>query len=372
MEVTLRKKALSDALARIQGIPDTKHSGTLRYLLLECNGTGARLTAIGSDVSASVHLQANAQEAGRVCLDAKWLRDTVKSLPDGSIILRSGEPEATLMCGNGECLIPTIAADDFPEHAVPESEKSILVQPSVLAEMVRRCAFAMSSDKHRLNLYGLFMKIGASKINEEEVRVEMVATDGHRLARLVRSAERGKGEPSWSGILHRRGVEMIRRFFAKEKGAIEIGFEKDRAVFRTAGGDCLVVNLVEEIYPDYPRALPDSYPFTCEVETDPLLRAVQLVTEEKKDPVHFMFRTPDALQVEGGDAKFSVRKNVQTGNPPNDILLAKGYVTDILQAFGTQRIRISAALEYQPVRFASDEVDDYEVFLMPMRMGGKP
>ena len=118
-----------------------------------------------------------------MALSGRSLFDATRMLPDAPVQLK-GLPNhwADLVAGRTEYKVPGILPENMPDRVPPQTTDQVLVGRELLAEMVDRVGFAMSADEGRPNLNGIYMKVEPKKA---VARVEMVATDGHRLARPV-------------------------------------------------------------------------------------------------------------------------------------------------------------------------------------------
>jgi len=310
MEFIAAKKDFTAALAKAQGIPEQKNlSSVMANLLVESAGPDTvRLTAQSYEVTLVTTFPARVGVEGRMALSGRSLSDAARMLPEAPVALKAMPNHwAELTAGRTEYKVPGILPENMPERQEPATTDEVRMPRELLLEMIDRVGFAMSADEGRPNLNGVFVRFDAAEGGV--ARVEMVATDGHRLARLVRevSAE-GLGQ-ALGVIVHRKGVAELKRFLDGVDGDVTVGFQRNAVVFRVATG-YLLVRQIELEYPDYQRVVPADFRWRFTVDRAELSRAVQraaIVISGDKTPLVRMKLEPGRLQVlaqdpEKGDA----------------------------------------------------------------------
>lgn len=310
MEFIAAKKDFTAALAKAQGIPEQKNlSSVMANLLVESAGPDAvRLTAQSYEVTLVTTFPARVGVEGRMALSGRSLSDAARMLPEAPVALKAMPNHwAELTAGRTEYKVPGILPENMPERQEPNTTDEVRMPRELLLEMIDRVGFAMSADEGRPNLNGVFVRFDAAEGGV--ARVEMVATDGHRLARLVRevSAE-GLGQ-ALGVIVHRKGVAELKRFLDGVDGDVTVGFQRNAVVFRVPTG-YLLVRQIELEYPDYQRVVPGEFRWRFTVDRAELSRAVQraaIVISGDKTPLVRLKLEPGRLQVlaqdpEKGDA----------------------------------------------------------------------
>src|SRR5207253_10027666 len=88
---------------------------------------------------------------------------------------------ASLLCGRSRTRIAGMSRENFPE--LPEMPEKVADIPmSVLASMIARTIFAISTEESRFTLNGALLLL-------KNTGMTMVATDGHRLAMIERAID---------------------------------------------------------------------------------------------------------------------------------------------------------------------------------------
>jgi DNA polymerase-3 subunit beta len=161
-----------------------------------------------------------------------------------------------------------------------------------LGEMIRKTIFAVSSDDTRSNLAGIYLDAAGKK----KGGIRMVATDGHRLAMIDRSAN---GGPISEGvILPRKGLSEVGKIIPEETGTVSLTLAGNEALVQV-GDTLLSMRLVEGSYPDYQKVVPSDTPRVVVADRDALLqtlRRVAILSTERSRGVRLLLRE-GAVQV---------------------------------------------------------------------------
>jgi DNA polymerase-3 subunit beta len=179
MDLRVEKAEFIQGLYLTQGVVEKRNTlPILANVLIESTGDEIVLTATDLEVGIRRSCKGKIARAGTVTLNARKLYEIVRELPSDQLTLRSGEGGWVEVSG-GKARYRMVSMDpkEFPSipASTPVAKKSGIVMTlgaSVLAEMIEKTLFAVSTDETRLSLGGVFLE----SIDKNQVR--MVATDG--------------------------------------------------------------------------------------------------------------------------------------------------------------------------------------------------
>src|SRR5215471_9263617 len=182
MEFRIAAEELKRALYRAQGIVERKTTmPILSNVLVNATKSGVQITAFDLDVGIVSEHPAEVTKPGSLTLSAKTVFDIVQNLPEPHLTVRKLPNQyAELQSGNAHFKIVGMSPEEYPKLPKEESAHLIKLSGPVLLEMIRKTAFAISTDETRYILNGVFFE------PREGGKVRMVATDGHRLALVER------------------------------------------------------------------------------------------------------------------------------------------------------------------------------------------
>ena len=159
-------------------------------------------------------------------------------------------------------------ADEFP--ATPELNKrlDVGIDANILSEMISTVSFAVSKDDLKPALTGVYFKF-------EKESLTAVATDGHRLAKYVRSDFKA-GEFQGEVIVPRKFLNIINSYISKDETTqLLLG---DSVFTATIGADTIYTRIIDERFPDYQSVIPTDNEKEIRASCDELLSAVKRVS----------------------------------------------------------------------------------------------
>jgi DNA polymerase-3 subunit beta len=196
---------------------------------------------------------ASVEAAGAITVSAHLLFDIARKLPDGSqVSLETADNRMAVKAGRSRFSLPTLPRDDFPVIVEGDLPTSFELPARVLAELVDRTRFAISTEETRYYLNGIFLHA----LEDGAGRLRSVATDGHRLARFETLLPDGAaGMPGV--IVPRKTVGELRKLIDELDGdvAVEIKLSAARIRFQV-GPAVLRSRLIDGTFPDYERVIP--------------------------------------------------------------------------------------------------------------------
>jgi len=175
-----------------------------------------------------------------------------------------------------------------------------------LRDMLKKSAYAVSSDETRYVLNGVYMSFKADTLT-------IVATDGRRLALVEHELEVAKGSEV-EFILPTKAVGELQRLLA-DKGDIRITVGENQIVAEL-DSTVLVSKLIEGTYPNFRQVIPTEAKERVQLERELLLAALHrasILASEKSQSVKLSFTkntlTISAVTPEVGEAKETLSIN---------------------------------------------------------------
>jgi DNA polymerase-3 subunit beta len=271
MKFSVLQKDLLEALLTIQGVVPTRSTAPiLENILIEAKDNVLKLT--GTDLEVSITTEAKASsvsDQGAIALPARVITEMIRSLPDIEIQFDLEENNRVKIITNqGKYQIAGIPKDNFPEMPSFSQEKRIEVENSLLKRMFSKTIFAVSSEELRPALMGVFIQIMGDEFR-------MVATDGHRLSKIIDKSFRYDGEATRM-IVPPKAVQIALKNLAEE-GKTTLIMEENGLAF-IFDSTVLYTRLVEGEYPDYERVIPRDNDKQLIVDKAQLIASVKRVS----------------------------------------------------------------------------------------------
>ena len=245
MEIRLNRSEFLNELAPMQGIVERKTTiPVLSHILLRAEGDQFRLAATDLDVSLTSSVTGDVIADGAMAIPAKKFMEIIRAVVGDEVHLVEEEPQwLTIRAGRSRFKIHGMKADDFPSLPAVDEEFGIEIPFDRMRAMISRVLFAVSADESRFQLNGALLKL-------KQGSVEMVATDGYRLA-LVETGLSGEAHED-QVLVPRKALQELLRF----EGGDTLGYHRgEHHLSFRLGRRELICRILEGTFPDYERVI---------------------------------------------------------------------------------------------------------------------
>src|SRR4026209_1656804 len=196
MRLTISREKLQEGLTDVAAsIPAKTTLPVLANILVETTERGIRLSGTDLDIAVSTEVSADVETAGAITVPAKKLSEIARELPPAPVKMAAmGEQRVTLECGRSKFKLLGLPRDEFPTFPQVRFQDSWRVKSADLQKLISHTSFAVSTEESRPILNGVLWELRPE-------RMRMVATNGHRLARM--------GGPANGGVSEGQGTLII-------------------------------------------------------------------------------------------------------------------------------------------------------------------
>lgn len=368
MELRVKRAEFLAELLPMQGIVERRTTiPVLSHLLLQAREEKLHIAGTDLDVSLTSSCEAEVKREGAVAVQAKKFVEIIRALTAEEVRLQLDDHQALLItAGTSRFKIHGLQAQDFPTLPDVSKEKPIDVPFALFRRMVGKILFAVSSEESRFQLNGALLKLKAKSL-------ELVATDGHRLA-LVENEIPGSKEAD--GVLvPRKALQELQRF---ESGDAEstLAFRRgEHHLSFRLGRRELICRILEGTFPDYERVIAkdnDKKPIFDRRQLSDGVRRVAILTGDRARAVRLELE-PDTMVVSAANPDLGeAREEISCTYPGGEIKLGinPDYLDQFLQAVDTEKVRLELKDENtQCVGFPVEGSDQrYLCVIMPMRI----
>ncbi|MEO8382150.1 MAG: DNA polymerase III subunit beta, partial [Acidobacteriota bacterium] len=376
MELTVAKADLQKELQLCQGVVEKRSTiPILSNVLLRAVDGRLQIAATDLDVTILSSCAARIVTPGGVTIEAKRLFDIVRSLPDEDVhITLQDNNSVQIDSGTAKFRLLGLPAEDYPTLPTVNVAEGFAIPLDELKTMVGKVKFAITHEETRFQLNGALLKVQPNKL-------EMVATDGHRMALInfPSAVEGGKGKKGGdlTILVPRKALDEILRLESAEDGTVKFGVS-DNQLFFDAGDRRLLARMIDVNFPNYMEVISRDNDRRVMVDRERLLatiKRVSLVANERTRAVRFDFApgklTVSSTNPELGDARETVP--IDYAGAPFFVGLNAAYVMDFLSATDTPSVSLDLKDENsqcigRPATNAEDLPYDYLYVVMPMRL----
>ena len=376
MKFTITRQNLHSGLAAVSSsIPSKTTLPVLSNILFETEDDGVWMSGTDLDVSVRVKVPAEIHEAGSLTAPGKKLQEITRELADQPVEISTRSDQIELSCGRSRFKLNGLPADEFPSLPNVDFEAAVDVKGKDLQSLIQHTAFAVSSEESRPILNGVLWEL-------REGSMRMVATNGHRLARM--GVPTGPGSiMSTDFIVPPAALSQVQRLF-KDAADIQVAWDhgadgsarKNHLGFRS-GSTEVYTRLIEGTYPNYEQVIPKDNDKNAIIDKKALESAVRRMAVVASDQthrirlrfeenrVHLNVLTPDLG--EGHD-----ELELGYGGEEMEIGFNANYLLEVLRYMPTQEVKLSfkapeRAATMEPVGEGDDAVD-YLCLVMPLRL----
>jgi DNA polymerase-3 subunit beta len=368
MKLTITREQLQEGLVAVAAsVPAKTTLPILSNILLEATRDGIRLSGTDLDIAVSTTVSASVDQEGAITLPARKLVEIVRELPSAAIRLTaSGEQRVTIECGRSKFRLLGLPREEFPAFPAVKFDGGWRASSKDLQKLIAHVAFAASTEESRPILNGVLWELRPE-------RMRMVATNGHRLARMDVPTTAG-GSANADLIVPPKALEQIRRLFGADED-VEIARSENHLGFRSATTQ-VYTRLIEGPYPNYEQVIPrenDKAATADKAAFTSALRRMSIVASDQTHRIRMAFangscklsvQTPDL-----GEAQEEI--TVSYEGDPLEIGFNASYLLEILKYIPTDEVRMTfkapeRAATCEPVGW--DDPASYLTLVMPLRL----
>ena len=299
--------------------------------------------------------------------------------------------DAVFYFGALRIALPSLPTADFPNMQRPTELLRFEIEGEVLCHALQRTQSAISTGETRYYLNGVFLEVENTKLN-------FVATDGHRLHKIVVDLPPGASDLPASILTRDMVHELIRHCDNKRNQPVVIvrylkgeGADIPKMMFEI-GNLVFVCKLIDGTFPEYRRVIPTDQALTLTLDRAASLAAVRAVSIIGANAIRltangntrFSMKHPDTgaaeLIVEGRIhwMKGHPRMKDENGKmvtikdskeePDLDVGFNWKYLDTVLAEIDSETVTFKFRDQGSPTLIFSDDEPALQYVLMPMRM----
>lgn len=292
MNVVIEKSKLSGALNAACSVPSKRTTlPILASVLFEIDDGEMRVTSTDLDVTVVVSCKVLTKETGKLCVNAHKLPAIISELEEEEVKIAIKDKKMTIESGNSFFQLHGEDAEEFPKmHGMPGGKWVKFLDQGDFRTTIQRVSYASSVDDSRFVLVGVLFKI-------KENEIEMVATDGRRLA-ITNTSQVEIPSEGCQGefILPTRAVNLIYKLLSKPSDDfIRVYYNETSANFEMTTNDFTYIvqtKTVDGKFPNYEQVIPKNSDTNIEIDRHLLMHAIRrvaLMTDVKRENITMSF-----------------------------------------------------------------------------------
>jgi len=371
MNFTIPKDELFRVISKVRGIPDRSSSmPVLTHLHLMTERDELVIIASDLEVTVRVNTKAEVFDEGSVALPADPFFKIIKKMPDENI---SFEVETNnwvkISGGNARFNLMGLSGEDFPEFPDADMKESLTIPSKTLRNMLEKTLFAVPKNEAMTSLCGVFAVMNGNNGNNT---LCMVATDGHRLAKMETLSQQNVPVLHKGVIIPLKGGLELLRMAKEANGDIELKIDNNN-LSSSLPDETLIIRLLNGKFPDY-RAVMDNIngiPVLSDRKSfGECLERIHVIAKDQSSHVSLNLAGRDVMEMKTinndlGDAEDRV--NVQTELQEISVGFNAGYVLEGLKVMKSKDLNMVLKDQQSPALITGKEDEGFTYVVMPMR-----
>ena len=371
MQFTISKADMLKELNLLQGVVEKKNTIPILSNVLIETSTSSLISLVATDLDVSLQTEAAADvtKFGAVVVQAKKLFDIVRNLPDADIhFVKEDNDWVKINCGTCDFKIVGQAKEHFP--ATPQMESySVHMPAQALHELISRTIFSITQEESRYALNGALFAYS-------DEQLQMVATDGHRLALAAwtKNSDSKEEATKTSVIIPKKALNELQKLTTGSEEMLGFANDENHLYFQL-GPRKLTTRKLSGQFPNYELVVPKTNDKMVPLNAERITQAIRqaaLMADERSRSVKFEFNdnrlSITSQSADIGDAKVVIP--VDYNGSSVTIGFNAQYLLDFLNNVSAEEILFEFKDEQSPAMMkpAKDDGYDYKYVVMPMRL----
>ena len=377
MKFTIKRNAFIKKLNDVQRAISSKTAiEILTGLKIQADNSKLTLTGSDSDISIENEITIDDSdfdltitEPGSIVLPARFFSEIVKKLPEDTFTLEVNDRfQSTITSGQTEYQVNGVDAENYPHLPEIDSNEHLKIPADLFKQIINQTVIAVSTQENRPMLTGVHLTIGNGKLHA-------VATDSHRLSqRTVKLI--GAENLNYDIIVPGKSLIELARMIGDSTNPLELQIAENQILFNF-NDTAFYSRLLEGMYPDTDRLIPQSSETNVEFNAVTLLRAIEraslLSHEGRNNVVKLSLNTEKQTATlssnspEVGNIEEELQFDKLEGNDI-EISFNPDYMKAALQAFGQAQVRLSLTLPLRPFTLMpTEDSEDFIQLITPVR-----
>ena len=338
MKFTFDRDAMIKEIAVTQEIISNKSPiSILSNILLIAENNTLTIKASDSSVNFVTKLPVDIQEEGTTTIFCDKFMSILSSSPSGEIEFEQKDITVTIRpyAKKIKFQLKSMASDKFPEFTSSENVPYFDIPAEEFKNMITQTIFALSDDESRLNMNGVFFEKNEDNLN-------MVSTDGRRLAYISKPLCQGVNSFPSATVPPKILNIILKR--APSEGFVSVSIV-EKMIFIKFGSYKFTSVLIDGMFPNYRRVIPESQTYNFQVEKADLqnaLKRVGLLVDKKIQRIYLDIK-PGTLTISSQEPAIGIAKEeIPCRYDGEEITIAVSFIhiEEPLKVMNTDRLNL--------------------------------
>lgn len=366
MEIETLKETLLEALniqSKAIGGRSSVNIPILANVLLKADTSKLFLYTTNLEINIITWIAANVLKTGTTTVSLKRFLDYINTQPEGDLKLHLENNELMLISKTSHAAFTTIPPEEFPKVTDIKEEPICTINSILFFEAINLVGFSASKDDTRPTFTGIYIEINQTSI-------DFVAIDGFRMSKKKVMIETGVTS-TISFIVPSVYIEEIAKLQGSKSEDVKLFIigNKNQLGLRYKNSD-FVIRLIEGVYPDYSKIIPEEFTTNVVIDRHDLLDAVKIssIFAAQKDIAKtkiqieedYILLKSSQKEIGANETRIEARVKGETGS----ITFNSRFLQDAINHLDCEKIILRIVLKQEkPSIFYDSKLDKNDEFL---------
>ena len=316
------------------------------------------------EVQVETHCECSCEEDGTAVVRVESFKKVFQKAEFSTLQLDASNNHMMLQTDFGKFKLRTYTEEDFPEKIELDKRVSFSLLTTNLVDAIRKTQYAVSTERTRYALNGVYIRqTGAENI-------DVVTTDGRRLALVVCPIEEVEGELKEGVILPIKFVRLMEKVCGLGSDSITLLLGSTSSGLQWDGGQVIARN-IEGQFPDYTSVIPTDNDKVVVVSRAAFLQGIVegSLLSEREARIVIIKLTQNQMSLssqsyEGEEAEHIL--TVDYAGPDFKIAFNPDYLIDALRACNSEFVKLCLRDKESAALLLSEDEPHFKYVLMPL------
>ena len=365
MKIICSKSELSHGVNIVsKAVPTRTTMAILECILIDASSGEIKLTANDMELGIETVVNGTIEEPGIIAIDAKFIIDAVRKLPDSDVIIETDDSfHTTIRCEKTKIDITGKPGEDFAYIPSIERNNPISLSQFTLKEVIRQTIFSISNNDNNRLMTGELFEI-------EDNNLKVVSLDGHRVA--IRNIELKDHYEHKRVVIPGKTLQEISKIISSNADEVVEIYLSDNHIMFVFDETTVVSRIIEGEYLRIEQMLSHDHETKVNINKKELLdcidRATILVKEGDQKPI-IMNVTDENMELMMKSHVGSMDENIEIEKTGKDIRVGFNpkFFIDALRVIDEEKVSLYMVNSKGPC-FIKDDEEKYIYIILPVNI----
>ena len=328
------------------------------------------LTALNNEIAIQVTIndKFNVIEEGDSLISGKLLLEIIKKITSPKVDFITFEDNSVkILAGKSIFTLNCLAIESFVNVSFDNSNVNFTIDAMNLKQIIRKTAFAISTDESRVVLTGVSIRTDGKKI-------EVTASDGYRVARkkLIFDYE----FPEINIVVPGKSFDELNKIIEDGTDIIEVHCSSTKVLFKYKNL-LFQSRLIEGVFPKIDSLIPTNYSYIIEFNKEDLIAAIDrislFVASDTSNIIKLSINNEGTVEFmanssEIGAAKEEVVPVSSSIKDSLEIAYSYKYFLEAVRSFDDDKISINLTSATRPFTLTSKKDVNLVQLILPVNI----